>query len=306
MTEADNPLKMLITSFREAFAEWLLGSTPQSVQPLNVELPAGATHSDLLFEVLQASHQRVYLHIELQGRRSHEPMPWRMLDYMARLAKRELGEKPPNNLIRLHSVVIYVGQGAGVEDNGHYQLLDADDQMSLAWHYHSFRLWQMEAEELIALGKPALFPLIGQTRLENPEEILPQVLSGIRQVKDENQRSRLLTALTSLINSEETIIMVERMLEESEELLDTPYLRRIRQQGVEEGIAKGVLVGLRDAILEAIIHRFNPPARHYLEVSKQLGKIEEREILQRLLAVAIEVEDMAAFDSRLTQEVSTL
>jgi hypothetical protein len=32
------------------------------------------------------------LHLELQGRHSDEPMPWRMLDYLSRLARRELGE----------------------------------------------------------------------------------------------------------------------------------------------------------------------------------------------------------------------
>lgn len=40
MTETDNPLKLLITEYREAFASWLLDRTVQSVRPLNVEFPA--------------------------------------------------------------------------------------------------------------------------------------------------------------------------------------------------------------------------------------------------------------------------
>jgi len=84
MAQIDSPFKMLISTFSEAFAEWLLGSPPQQVRPLNVELPASAMVSDLVFEVVQANGEIVLLHIELQGHGSRQPMPWRMLDYMTR------------------------------------------------------------------------------------------------------------------------------------------------------------------------------------------------------------------------------
>ena len=79
MPPTDNPLKLLITSFADAFAQWLLGSRPRLVRPLNVDLPAAPRQSDLLFEVIQADGQVVLLHIELQGRRSDRPMPWRRI-----------------------------------------------------------------------------------------------------------------------------------------------------------------------------------------------------------------------------------
>jgi len=140
MPPLDAPLKMLILAFSRAFAEWLLGGAVQQVRPLNVELPASASRSDLLFEVIQATGQRVLLHIEQQGRRSHEPMPWRMLDYMSRLARRELGNSVPDEQIRLHNVVIYTGAGAGVNDEGAYEVVGIDGLPRLKWQYEPLRI----------------------------------------------------------------------------------------------------------------------------------------------------------------------
>ncbi|MBE2199819.1 MAG: hypothetical protein IAE79_14485 [Anaerolinea sp.] len=73
MSETDNPLKLLITEHAEAFVTWLLGRPVRQVRILNVEFPAQRAQSDLLFEVIDAEGNLIYLHIELQGRRSQEP-----------------------------------------------------------------------------------------------------------------------------------------------------------------------------------------------------------------------------------------
>ena len=344
MPPLDNPLKLLILAFSQAFAEWLLRGPVRLVRPLNVELPASTSRTDLLFEVVQADGQVVLLHIEQQGRRSQPPMPWRMLEYMTRLALRELGDQSPSQTVRLHSVVIYTGIGAGVNDPGQYELLGLDGRPCLSWRYEPVLLWQMEAETLLALGQPAFLPLVGQTRLVEPERVLPEVLTRIREVVDETERSRLLTALASLLNSEEALAMVEKMLDAADELLDTPYLRRIRQQAREEGLLEGVargkeegreaglaegheaglaegheaglaeglvegrevglVEGLREAVLEAITVRFDPAASEYRRVSRQLTDLTSREQLQRLLAAAIQAEDMAAFVAQLAEELA--
>lgn len=78
MPPLDSPLKTLILAFSQAFAEWLLGKPVQRIRALNVELLASTVRSDLLFEVVQSDGQMILLHIELQGRRSAEPMGWRI------------------------------------------------------------------------------------------------------------------------------------------------------------------------------------------------------------------------------------
>lgn len=113
MSETDNPLKLLITEYREAFAAWLLGRGVSFVRPLNVEFPAQGARSDLLFEVVDTLGNLIYLHIELQGPRSSEPMPLRMLDYLTRIIRRDIGIPQDAQAPRLQGVVIYVGEGAG-------------------------------------------------------------------------------------------------------------------------------------------------------------------------------------------------
>ena len=113
----------------------------------------------------------------------------------------------------------------------------------------------MQAEELVAVGRPALLALVGQTHIQTPEVLLPQVVAYIRNVSDVEMRGRLLTALVALISQEEIIAMVERLLEEDGLLLDTPYLRRMR--------AEGALMARRQSILDALRLRFDPPISVY-------------------------------------------
>ena len=95
-------------------------------------------------------------------------------------------------------MVLYVGRGAGAGDSGYYQVNGPDGTPTLAWRYHVIRLWQMRAAELLAVGRPALLALIGQTQMETPETVLPDVVARLQSVPDPERRSRLLTALTAL------------------------------------------------------------------------------------------------------------
>ena len=91
-----------------------------------------------------------------------------MLEYMVRLAY--------THHLDLWSVVIYVGHGSGAGDSGRYQVNGPDGTPTLAWQYRVIRLWQMRAEELLAVGRPALLALVGQTHIDVPETVLPEVI----------------------------------------------------------------------------------------------------------------------------------
>jgi predicted transposase YdaD len=164
-------------------------------------------------------------HLEFQGRRSHEPMPWRMLDYMPRLAS--------TYRLPLESVVLYIGRGAGADDTGLYQVEGLDGTPVLTWRYRVLRLWQMPAEELLAITPVAPLVLVGQTQIARP------VVTRLRHVTDFELRSRLFTALLALLPAEEMITMVERLLEHEDLVMELPYLRRIREEGRQEGRQEG-------------------------------------------------------------------
>ena len=231
MAATDHPLKRLVSLFIDDFAAWLLNSPVRETHPLNVELPADLLATDQVFRVTLVDGRELVLHIEFQGRRSHQPMPWRMLEYMPRLAV--------TYRLPLWSVVFYVGAGAGIEDTGRHEIQGPAAVAPLVWHYQVVRLWQMSAEDLLALDQPALLALVGQTRLERPAVVLPAVVARLRQVPDAEARARLLTALLALIPQEEIVTMVEKLLED-DTLFDSPFLRRIREEGREEGGKKVV------------------------------------------------------------------
>jgi hypothetical protein len=233
----------------------------------------------------------------------------------------------------LWSVVIYVGRGAGAGDTGRYQVNGPDGTSTLAWRYRVVRLWQMRAEELLALGRPALLALVGQTQMATPETVLPEVVARMRSVPEAEQRGRLLAALTALIPEEEIIAMVERLIDREELLLDTPFLRRIREKGRQEGRAEaqqearqearqegraegreegrtigrveGALAARRRSILDVLVVRFDPPASVYQKIERQLETIADDTHLAQLLAAAIRAENVADFQAAMGQERPT-
>jgi len=114
MAETDSLLKRLVSTFILDFAPWLLGTAVQDARPLQSELPAATMAVDQVFQVILADGRALLLHLEFQGRRSHVPMPWRMLEYMPRLAYTYRSG--------LESVVVYIGRGAGADDTGIHQV----------------------------------------------------------------------------------------------------------------------------------------------------------------------------------------
>ena len=246
MSATDNPLKILITNTREAFASWLLGRPVETVRPLNVEFPARGIRSDLLFMV--EDPPRTLLHLELQGVSSHRPMCLRELEYLSRTTEREIGI-PSADSPRLHSVVLYVGKGAGANDTGQYTVRGIDDTITLRWQYTVIHLWRKTPQWLQQLGNPALLALAGQTKLTKPESELPKTLEQINEIKNDTLRIEVAGAFMSLLPSKEIVKMMKTYLESDEPWVrELPYLQMLRERaiesGLEEGLAKGHKQGL--------------------------------------------------------------
>lgn len=309
MASTDSPLKQLIETCITDFAAWLLNTAIKDAQPLNVELLAQTVRVDQLYRVTLASGRVVKLHIEFQGIRSHEPMRLRELDYMTRLVKLD-----PD--LDLHSVVLYVGKGAGAGDTGEHQINGADGQAILRWRYQVIHLWKMTAQELLVLNRPALLPLVGQTQIDNPDEIVLKVVEQLSAVVNTGLRHQLFAGLLALVSDEEIIGMIEKLLEDDELLTDTPYLRRIREkgrqealiEGLSEGRAEGIVEGIRIAqrrnILNIMVWRFDPPSSIYQQVENLLSVISDEKTLDLLLKSAMQSQDFAEFQAALRNPLS--
>jgi len=270
----------------------------RQAQPLNVELPARQKWSDTLFRVSltwplpTAEPTDVLLHVEFQGPRSRRPMPWRMVDYLGRIAERELDLQTLAQL-PLCSTVLYIGEGAGRHDTGEYRIGCLDGGLTLAWRYRVIRLWQMPAEELLTMNRPALLTLLGQTHIAQPARVVPQAIETLAQVADVNQRSRLFGLLVSLIRDEEVMAMAERLIAriERDPWLNTPFLRRLRTEGRSEGLTA--------AILDTVSIRLSPPAPTYRRLETQVAGLTDPARLRELLGVALRATDIAEFEAAL-------
>lgn len=302
MAETDDPLKRLLHTSIKDFAAWLLGADVVDARTVNIELPGGEpVRTDQLFRLLLVTGRTTLLHIEFQGRSSRRPMKWRMLDYMARIADLERD-------LDLYSVVFYIGHGAGAKDTGEHEVNAPDDSVSLSWKYRVVHLWKVKAEDLLALDRPGLLPLLGQTQLDNAEEILPAVISRLKAVDEPEAKERLFAALIALVDDGKVLTMVEKLIEREELLLDTPYLRRIREEGRtegrDEGFAAGRTQGARAArqhdILDIIALRLNPPVITYRELEKVITAIEDDGLLEQLFVWAVQADSLEDFQTKLT------
>jgi hypothetical protein len=285
MAATDHPLKRLVSLFIDDFAAWLLNSPVREARPFNVELPADILTTDQVFRVTLGDGRDLVLHLEFQGRHSHLPMPWRMLEYMSRLAV--------TYRLPLWSVVFYVGAGAGVDDTGRHEIQGPAAMAPLVWHYQVVHHWQISAEDLVALDQPALLALVGQTRLDRPAAVLPAVVARLRQVPDAEARGRLMSVLLALLPQGEMVTMVEKLLQDEGLLLDTPYLRRFWEEGRQEG--------RRRSIVDALTLRFAPPEAVIQQVAQYIETLTDEAALERLFAAAIRSASLAEFQSAMTQ-----
>ncbi|MCX6046632.1 MAG: hypothetical protein NT075_16125 [Chloroflexi bacterium] len=297
MAETDNPLKRLIDSAIFDFASWLLDAEVQTVDAMNIELLAELVRVDQLFRVTLQDGRTTLLHIEFQGKSTHRPMKWRMLEYMTRIADVEQG-------LDLLSVVFYVGAGAGASDRGNYQVNSPDGSASIKWQYRVIHLWKMQAQDLLALQRPGLLPLVGQTQIDNPQAVLPRVVDQLTQIEDEELKRRLLNSLLALVEDKELSIMIEKLVEEEGLLMDTPYLQRVREKGREEGHQAALKETRRQDILNALVLRFDPAASVYREIEKNVISVNSDDSLARLFTAIIQAPTLADFQEILHQTIA--
>ena len=198
MAKTDQPFKRLITLIGREFAAWVLNMDVRSVKLLSSEHTSipDPIHSDLLFEVTLADGRTGLMPVEFQGRSSARPVRFRVLDYMTRIT---INEEPDI----LHCVVLYVGKSSHATDTGTHQIDGLKDYPTFLWHYQVIHLWKMRAEELLRLERPALLPLVGQTQIDHPELIIPEVVARLKAVPDATYRNQLIDEFLALMDEEQ-------------------------------------------------------------------------------------------------------
>lgn len=305
MAKTDHALKRLfLTTKPEVLISWMLGTDVRSVVPVSIEHIAtpDPIRSDLVFLVTLADERTVLMPIEFQGHGSHKPVPLRVLDYVSRIV---INERPDILLC----VMCYVEEGAGRDDTGHYVVAGIGSTPTLSWNYHVIRLWEIDANDLLKLNCPVLIPLIGLTHMDEPEQVIHQMVEQLKQVPDKEERELLSIEVLALMPTEGKKAMTKQLLEREHMIFRSPYLEEIREEGVQEGIDKGIKEGIekgrlltvREYILDALVERFNPTVLAYRDIEHALGEINDYATLRSLFRLVLRATTVDEF----TEAVAT-
>lgn len=298
MAATDHPLKQLFTQYVTDLVSWMLGCTIRTVETLSPKLPPPTTalEADQVFKVTLADGRIIIVHIEFQQRSTHEPMHLREINYQARIALEYPG-------LPIVSIVIYIGRGVGSNDTGRHTVPGLDGSPTLAWSYQVFRIWDMNAEDLlqVAQTRPAVLPLIGLTRIRDPQVIGPQIAQVIAHIADPMMQQTVLELLFKLIDEKEVYMIVEDALLNDPQFANWPYVERMReikdegiQLGMQQGIEQGVMRNLRDNIIEIVRLRFPNSPNIVDHVQQYLDTVSDEARLRELFAAAVQAETSAA------------
>jgi predicted transposase YdaD len=285
----DTLLKHLITADAPAFVGWLLGVEAVEVEVVATELLPEPLRADAAYRVTRPDGHQFIFHVEFQGRTSARPIAWRMLGYLALLAERER--------LPVQSVVIYHARGAGATDTGEHAHPGGDGRPALAWRYQVVHLWRMTAEDLLAVGRRGLLPMLGLTEVRDPARTIGQAIQSIREAPDRDQQLRLMRTLIDLLPEGEMIAMAQRMLstDDVEELKRFPALWAEYQAAHQAGAREA----RRADILRIVAARFDPPISDYRRLEVALAATDGDDRLDAAFETALRAASMADVEQAL-------
>jgi hypothetical protein len=133
--------------------------------------------------------------------------------------------------------------------------------------------------------------------MSQPETVLPMVVARMQQEPEAERRQQLITGLLALLAEEEWLRMVERLLTEDWLVDESPYLRRLREEGREEG----TLTTRQQDILAVLAARFILSGTVRQQVEQQLAAYTDEAALATLLTTAARCGHLAEFLAALTR-----
>lgn len=264
-------------------------------------------HADKVFDVTFEDDTQEMIHLEVQGKQSHRPMALRVFDYLTRIISQNGDLKTP-----IRSVVIYVGEGAGADDDGRWEF----GAPSIGFfQYTVIKLWEYSADEWLELDIPALLPLIAQTRMDEPERQLQAAMERIYTLEDKEEVANLLFILATMLKQEGLKPMVQMFISKNE-IMESPFVRDFylkgldegreqgrdegrkqgRNEGREQGRNEGREQGREDSIIEVLQSRFDLSLSHLTPIILKVTAL-PLEQLKPALHQAVTVESSDDFEA---------
>ena len=267
----DESLKKLVQADPQAFVSWFVpdasftGARPHELKHWTLEV-------DALLEV-QVNGQDMLLHLEFQT--YNDPaMAEHLLRYNV-LARSEL------RLPVLSCVIYLLASGEAATSPLSWML--PTEQEVLRFHYQSIALKALLPEGVMRTGLTGLLPLLPLTKHGARREIVEIMFSRLLAAK-KIELVPIGYTLASLAFSRENPgdqdWLFRRFHEMHDILRETPIYQEILKEGREEGLERGRIEALRQAIVEVVVERFPQFVRLAKE---QVALIEDPEVLRHVL-----------------------
>jgi predicted transposase YdaD len=232
-----------------------------------------------------------------------EDMPDRLAAY-ATLARRKYKQA-------VYVTVVYFmppPAGKTIVEAYHHQFMGQQAHQD----FQVIKLWELEAEGILAFDNPVLLPFVPLMRGGNTEQMVRKCANRIRQEPKAAELEAILALFAGYVLDAETIKQILRW--EMQVVQDSPIIQELRQewleqgreQGIEEGREQGREEGERKAALKALRQTLT------IRFDIALGEFDERfeslglKWLEQLNEVALTVQTLAEFKDALADMLSKL
>ena len=287
MGNADISGKRTISIYNEAWVRWLLQEQEIEVEAeLSGEFQFVARASDSLLKVHDKDGNSFLSLAELQLRFERK-MSLRLSIYAG------LGRYKYN--LPVHVTVIYLlpaPDGTDVPTAFHAEFMGQVGHQD----FQVIRLWELEAEAVLAFNNPALLPFVPLMRGGGTEEVLRRCAARIREEPSALELETILAMFASYVLDNSVIKRILRW--EMQIVKESPILQEVFKERFEEGHRVGKKEATLESLYQVLSLRFQ--MKEVDLVHMNLAQL-DLEWLQVLHEVAITASSWAEFEATAVQ-----
>jgi len=213
----DNTCKYLSEIYPNSYVNWLLGTTPESIEVLKTELTIEPIRADFVAH-LQTQQRLLQIEFQVKGE-SDPPLPLRMLDYWVRLHR-------SYRLPVTQFLVMLKYSPTAAEVASEFQLEGTRHR------YQVVRMWEQDPETF--LQDTALLPLAVLCGAEDTTQLLGRVAEEVAKI-EEPQQQQVISNCTQLLAGLRFKKDLIRQLFTRGIMRESVIYQEILEEGVEQG-----------------------------------------------------------------------
>ena len=277
MADYDLTMRVLAREYPKDMAFLTLGMDIEKVELRDTDLGAIERRADWLAQVVVGKEEGL---IQTEFQTQYDPDKLGVMHEYRIRARNSYG-------LPVFSCIVYLTE-EGYPGPGHNRLEERP-----FGHYqgffepHEVRLWEFDADEILATGHVGLIPLASLMKGEG-DEPLRKAVGAASEIAHQVQRADAMTAIAVLGSLRHPADVIRRLIRR-ELMKESVIYQEILEEGREEG--------LRDLILRALRRRFQMVDEH---IPSGLECVRSFERLEDLAEQAIVCESLEAFERLLT------